>query len=86
MVISASLVVLLCAFFVYKADPTYEQFGFWANLRLEIAWIMAGKAGDELDEQDFIRAYNLGVVAGSKLTWDNSLEGSMNRHPAGKRK
>ena len=77
MTIGAFLVVVLCAFMVYKIDPTYEEFGFWGNFRMEISTIIAGKFGFEVSRQEYKQAYDLGVVMG-----DRTEQGSKNRHPA----
>lgn len=42
MVLSAMLVVLITWFIIYKVDPTYSQYGFWKNVRLETAELLAG--------------------------------------------
>jgi hypothetical protein len=97
MTIGATLVVLAVAFAIYKTDPTYTEFGFWGNLRMELSTLLAGKFGYEVARQVSNKDYELGVEHGAKLAksirdvWDKadqdrSLEGSMTRHPAGKRK
>jgi len=97
MAIGASLVSLAVAFIIYKTDPTYTEFGFWGNLRMELSTILAGKFGYEVARQSSKQQYDLGVEHGFALNksirdaWDKadrekSLEGSMTRHPAGKRK
>ena len=97
MVLGASLVVLGNAFIIYKTDPTYEELGFWGNLRMELSTLLAGKFGYEVARQTSKQQYDLGVEHGFALNksirdaWDKadrekSLEGSMTRHPAGKRK
>ena len=42
MVLSAMLVVLVVWFIVYKADATYPEYGFWKNVRIETAELLAG--------------------------------------------
>lgn len=93
MVFGASLVVLGNAFIIYKTDPTYTEFGFWGNLRMELSTILAGKFGYEVARQTSKQQYDLGVEHGFALNksirdaWDKAdLESSMTRHPAGKRK
>jgi hypothetical protein len=93
MAIGAFSVVLLVAFIIYKTDPTYTEFGFWGNLRMELSTLLAGKFGYEVARQSSKQQYDLGVEHGFALNksirdaWDKAdLEGSMTRHPAGKRK
>jgi hypothetical protein len=93
MVLGASLVVLGNAFIIYKTDPTYEEFGFWGNLRMELSTMLAGKFGYEVERQTSKQQYDLGLDHGFALNksirdaWDKAdLESSMTRHPAGKRK
>ena len=93
MVLGASLVVLGNAFIIYKTDPTYTEFGFWGNLRMELSTMLAGKFGYEVERQTSKQQYDLGVEHGFALNksirdaWDKAdLESSMTRHPAGKRK
>jgi hypothetical protein len=96
MVLGASLVVLGNAFIIYKTDPTYTEFGFWGNLRMELSTLLAGKFGYEVARQVSKRDYELGLDHGFALNksirdaWDKadldkSLEGSMSRHPANKK-
>ena len=93
MAMGASLVVLGNAFIIYKTDPTYTEFGFWGNLRMELSTLLAGKFGYEVARQSSKQQYDLGVEHGFALNksirdaWDKAdLESSMTRHPAGKRK
>jgi hypothetical protein len=93
MAMGASLVVLGNAFIIYKTDPTYTELGFWGNLRMELSTLLAGKFGYEVARQSSKQQYDLGVEHGFALNksirdaWDKAdLEGSMTRHPAGKRK
>ena len=97
MAIGAFSVVMLVAFVIYKTDPTYTEFGFWGNFRMELSTLLAGKFGFEIARQVSKREYDLGLDQGFALNksirdaWDKadrerSLEGSMDRHPAGKRK
>jgi hypothetical protein len=93
MAIGASLVSLAVAFIIYKTDPTYDELGFWGNLRMELSTILAGKFGYEVARQTSKQQYDLGVEHGFALNksirdaWDKAdLESSMTRHPAGKRK
>jgi hypothetical protein len=77
MAIGAFSVVMLVAFIIYKTDPTYDEFGFWGNFRMELSTIIAGKFGYEVSRQEYRQAYELGIKMG-----DRSLQGSKNRHPA----
>lgn len=97
MAIGAFSVVMLVAFVIYKTDPTYTEFGFWGNVRMEFSTMLAGKFGYEVARQSSKQQYDLGVEHGFALNksirdaWDKadldrSLEGSMDRHPSGKRK
>ena len=96
MAIGAFSVVLLVAFIIYKIDPTYTEFGFWGNFRMELSTILAGKFGYEVARQVSKREYDLGLDHGFALNksirdaWDKadldrSLEGSMSRHPSNKK-
>ena len=42
MVLSATLLVLVIWFVIYKVDATYPQHGFWKNVRLELAGLLTG--------------------------------------------
>ena len=77
MAIGAFSVVMLVAFIIYKIDPTYTEFGFWGNVRMEFSTMLAGKFGYQVARQEYKQAYDLGIKMG-----DRTEQGSKNRHPA----
>ena len=97
MVLGAFSVVLLLAFIIYTIDPTYDDLGFWGNVRMEFSTMLAGKYGYKVAQQVAKQKYDAGVEDGFALNksirdaWDKadldrSLEGSMSRHPSGQQK
>jgi hypothetical protein len=39
-----ALIVLAVMFIIYKMDATYPELSFWANTRLEVSELIAGRS------------------------------------------